>query len=482
MDGRRWRVGAVALVLCGCGDNLTSLRISVAAETIEVRGTADVEVTVHREYGYDGPVHVSVSNPPDGLSGSVVVEPGQRVGVLTLESDQDPLAYQGRAFVELQAIAGDGSDHSDSAKLELFIAGPPGTRDLTFNGGRGSFFPANQVEAQGDQILIASGGRIVRLEAGRPDPSFGAEGSVLLEAPGYLGLLAVHDDDTIYLSAHIAGGIDSVGRLDSNGGLDTSFGASGFVAFPLEAQIRVLEPSDSGVFVGGVQFEYAEEATTILVSLDHQGDERAPPTVLENTLVRAARADERGLWLVGLRGYVPYVGGGDLWIGRFLPEGTIDTKFGAGTGEVVIPAVLVPSGRGIIPCGVLATGNGATVIGHSSLLVTVELDDSGALVGDGIRGREIELSSRYGCGVAVGREGHLYVTGTAHGDIGAWRLHEDFTPDGSFAHRSDERWRVPGWTAFPEIGFGHNRIYDAAVDSRNGLIGASDYGVYRFWP
>jgi uncharacterized delta-60 repeat protein len=144
---------------------------------------------------------------------------------------------------------------------------PDGTVDLSF-GTLGTAKTPDGKRFAGEGVAVQPDGRIVVLGAkeieynrwrvgfvrfladGRPDPTFGSGGEVLVEDGLSLVALAVQPDGAI-LAAGAQGG-PVVVRLSASGGPDLTFGVAGRSSFPASGGIRALALQPDGRIVVGM--------------------------------------------------------------------------------------------------------------------------------------------------------------------------------------------------------------------------------------
>ncbi len=264
---------------------------------------------------------------------------------------------------------------------------------LAVESAEGEPFELTGLAVDAEERIVAVGdsgspGRvaILRFRAdGTPDPDFGSgDGAVLtdfgippLPSPGFCSScpslqatgVAIDSTDRIvvggsamrsrFYCAEVAG---YVGRLDSSGALDSSFGDGGSAVYEIEsvhsADGLVLDSSGGALSYGWNGYCHGDASRPrILVNrLDSDGG----PNPAFGSQGQAPVSDfPRQIALDGAGRVVVLE---QKALQRLLPDGTIDRSFGRG-GRVTIP---VPGHWGGLTGLEVASGNGLIVTGHST--------------------------------------------------------------------------------------------------------------------
>lgn len=257
---------------------------------------------------------------------------------------------------------------------------------------------------------------VARAAPGDLDPTFGTAGSGserLFPNPEntLLGAVATQPDGKVVLAGGVEGNGVLVFRLLENGAFDPSFGGSGVVltgAMGINAGARAVAVQPDGKIV-------------------------------------IAGSTEVG----GKAGFL---------VGRFLPEGQLDTGFGGGDGSVAFPvgaknagvrALAIGAGGRILVAGEAENTSSNNVAGVAVLTATGEPDAS--FSADGITTLESTAGNDRGHGIAEAPGGDIVVAdengaGAGHG-FTVVKLLPDGTPDPAFGTAGFTQTPIPGSTA-----------------------------------
>lgn len=327
--------------------------LTVEQDVVRVRQGDEValEVEVSRSGGFQGAVQVGTTGLPDGVSAEPAVIDASGSSALLTISAQDDAPMAGPLDLTLTATSTDASPPvTDSASIDLYVAGPPGTFDTSFSfdgvvryfvGGEGeSEVPTGlAIDSQGRLWVAGSSqgamqpteGWILRfLEDGTVDSSFGTAGELRGfdrgEPESVVSALALREDEVFVLAAGANATTTTryIRALDSNGSVVDTFGIAGDAAVPSTIRELVLRSSGFLAYRG---------QPPQMIGLTSSGDLDASfqGPVATPTNFTAVTVDGEDRIVYG--GNNP---GGPFTVGRLLPDGSVDTSFGDG-GALTVP-------------------------------------------------------------------------------------------------------------------------------------------------
>ena len=366
---RGWIVLGCALGACGSvkggGDvdaGATGVDFSISTRPrldARVPDAAIVEVSLERRSGFEGEVVIELSGLPVGVTaGPVTIAAGADAAEVMLDtSGGEPGALSD------VTVTGAAGDVTREAGFELFLAGPTGSRDVTFGVEGVAASPTGLDQPIIGDVVALSDGRVLvggsaggnlfvvaYLPDGSIDSDFGAGGVVEIDASGSGvpstsgGELAVQSDGKIIVAGFgFAEGTQNrdvvLARLLPGGGLDSTFAGSGLVVHAYSD----LDVQEDAIAVGPGDV-IGMAGTRIVVS--GQDDRVAAGRF---TAAGAIDTDfDGGLASVqiGARSFgraVAFQSDGKLVIGassstllRFLTDGTLDATFGT-EGQLSLP-------------------------------------------------------------------------------------------------------------------------------------------------
>ncbi len=281
-----------------------------------------------------GSVHAVVArlNPDGSLDtsfgsqGFAVLSPQGSVSALAIQSDGSILAGLSDSTEALARLSADGQlDTSFGASGYVIDGAVRGVRSI-------DLLPAGK-------ILAGFVGGVLQLNAnGQPDTSFAPFGTFFDVQPGTQQLqnvvgVALSTNGQIYIAGNGSNGPTTL-RLNSDGSLDTSFAAGGYLTLPPDA----LDPT----------------ATTMIgaIALDSAG------RLLIGSYILPTRNTPGSDPLATVR--------------RFNSEGSLDTSFGT-AGAVALPTITAPITINFI----IFAHDGTPLVNANGILY--HLSDSGAL-------------------------------------------------------------------------------------------------------
>lgn len=328
-----------------------------------LQGTAaTVTVTVTRADGLTGPVAITATDLPPGVTAdALTIAADATSGTLTLRADATAAHSLPTAVSIVASLGGEEAE----AALTVTVYGPPGSLDTSFGGGRvripmgngDDYASALVVQPDGKLIL---GGRasehlgdfaLVRLDRdGTLDETFGTGGRVLTDFGGRADAihgLALQPDGKIVAvgtTSVVATGNDfAVARYDANGSLDTTFGTGGKVITAVGADsdtaYAVLIRADGRIIVGGdssrdpsvTGVDFALAGYTATGQLDAAfGADGITLTPIASSGGRDSIYAMAFQPLDGEARFVAVGGEGDFTIARYRWNGVLDTSFGDG--------------------------------------------------------------------------------------------------------------------------------------------------------
>lgn len=367
----------------GCGEVATSepppgttpdavepakLQVAAAISKLPIlQGTmATVEVTVTRLEGITGAVEITAVGLPDGVTADPLAIPaGATTGTLTLYAS----AMAPHSLPTQVAVRGVLGGAAATTDVTVTVYGPPGSLDTSFAGGRMILGPGDgddygrAVAVQADGKLVVAGRSaerrgdfaLIRVDRdGQLDPTFGDGGRVLTDIEGVnneIHAIAIQPDGKIV----VAGAVSFVGTGDDfalarylpDGSLDQSFGDRGIVTTPLgtdgDTAYALLIQPDGKIIAGG-----DSDRGDLSSGLDFALVRYLPNGALDTTfgargVVRTAIAPNGGrdsiyalaLQTVGGEQRILAAGGeGDFSIARYLPDGELDASFNFDSGTL----------------------------------------------------------------------------------------------------------------------------------------------------
>ncbi len=396
---------------------VASFDMAIAPARLMVRQgeSAQVEVTVTRQEGFDEPIAVSLDGLPGGVQADpVTVGAGETAGTVTISVEGD--SAQGAVDVD---VVGTAADLARTGQLRLVVAGPPGTLDRSFAAGgklahrvAGGDTVGGRVVIQGDGKLIVAGfvfsqttqsqqAIALRLNAdGTVDASFGSAG---VASPG-LGQASTHEMVRISREGRIlAGGSlkqDDVTRLalvayTPEGDVDVDFGSAGSRTMEAVGSVfgiaEVLQQADGDLLTVGVTGDEKGSAVLQVARFGRDGQPDATYDVSEALLQPATALLDREERLVvaGEKSGPEF----PSFIARYLADGTLDSTFGEGGVaegnlspdlEGTTGLVEVEGGR-LVATGFLRTADGAVLTAaryNTDGVLDLTFGDGGTLVTD----------------------------------------------------------------------------------------------------
>lgn len=359
-----------------------------------------LRVNVERLNGFAGPVQLSLSGLPAGVSAApVTVAAGAPFAEFTIAA-QAAAAHTLPTTVQLTASAAFGARTAvATGPLTLTVRGVPGAVDTSFGGGAQvtqvatSEDYAHAVAVQADGKVLTAGttaisaGTVVALTRhgrdGGLDPAFGNGGKVVTQV-GARGdsarAIAVQADGKIVVAGWTdATGVDAnflVLRYRADGTLDPAFADGGRFILPIGAgngtdrAFAVAIQDDGKIVVGGTTL-----TSTSITGQDFALIRLNTDGTLDNgfgqggKVVTPMTANSGGdivyalaLPVIDGQQRILAVGGeGDFHAARYLPNGSLDASFGSG-GKVVglfgrnigaaRSVALLPGGRMVLAGGI----------------------------------------------------------------------------------------------------------------------------------
>ncbi len=214
--------------------------IEVASKLRVIQGSPSRMPVKLTRAGTPGPVELSVSGLPAGVTSRVVTAAADQTEVdIVIEASSD--SVQGTPADAV--VTAKTSGHTATATIKLRITGAPGTPDLSFgNGGVVSVQPpgieqpssatvrALAVTETGQAIVVYDWSTVVKFDAkGALDVGFGISGRIasgpVVGCPDHRPCLFIQPDSKILLLNQERG----AGRFWADGGVDLSFGTDGAI-------------------------------------------------------------------------------------------------------------------------------------------------------------------------------------------------------------------------------------------------------------
>ena len=256
-----------------------ALTVVVAVPSVSLlpSTTVTIEVTVERKDGFAGPVKLSASKLPGGVTAEpVTVTQDQTAGTLTLIANATPV--HGVGAIEISAAALDGTVGA-KADVELVVRGAPGTLDTSF-ASTGivadlSILAADGVFLKDGRIVVAGSttaesgyaddyGAVRLTPDGKVDPTF-AENGVFRTTLGVpevgaqsVAKALIDEDEKISIVGQAADADAKlrfgIVRIDKDGTLDSLLGKSG--VGPITGAARGGGNVGSNTFLMGFAAEF----------------------------------------------------------------------------------------------------------------------------------------------------------------------------------------------------------------------------------
>ncbi len=417
-------------------------------------GSADVDVTIERETGFEDAVVVEVADLPGGVTATALtIAAGESAGTVTLSAAANSI--QGALDV---AVTGTAGDVVESASTRLLVAGEPGTLDLSFaeagklvtRAGR-AFVSGRGMALQPDGKIIATGSGAneavtVRLtEDGALDDSFGEGGVVATNLGSNCGGLVVTlpNPDRILVSGW---GQGTMGMTDmalfaytAAGEPDDDFGIGGTVLSDFGGdfgEVHQLLVRDEGallaigaLFPGGLRV-----ARYTSTGVRDETFNIVEPTLLPDT----ALLDAEGRIVIG--GSVSNATS-DFGIARYLASGAPDADFSGGLVSTSFTADSADQVHGLLALAddkLLLVGTTTTPDGK--VLALARFDGAGVLDGTfGAGGHvttAIPMDSQAPNAAVQDADGRILIAGFTRPPATRFpavaRLAPDGTPDPTF--------------------------------------------------
>jgi uncharacterized delta-60 repeat protein len=242
-----------------------------------------------------------------------------------------------------------------------------GIFSFQLNGNDGNSCIANAVALQSDGKIVAAGqlgdqSGLIRLNPnGTLDTSFGNGGVVVTRIGGDIeqvfGGLAIQSDGKIVVVATAVPQGEQVARFNTDGSLDTTFGAAGVANLPLNGDLLALQ-SDGKIIVAGQGPAFPSAS---LARLNSNG--QLDPTFGSGGFAPLQGFGSRAIALQSDGKILVASGGASL--GRYNQDGSVDKTFGifGQAASIALPsAIAVQSDGKILAAGadtskVSATGN-----------------------------------------------------------------------------------------------------------------------------
>jgi uncharacterized delta-60 repeat protein len=324
-----------------------------------VQGMSEPATVTLTRTGYTGAVTLEVTGLPAGVTADpLTIGAGADTGTLVLRSSAAAvLGSSGMA-----TVTGAGDSSMQTAMLQVYVQGPHGALDTTFNTTGKVIVPLGAVAGNdgGHGVAILPSGKII-VVGGGTNNSVNFAGAIALTAEGQLDTTmftggkhvgaytpGTSTSDHFYAVAvqpdgkFVAGGYAGVlgqshfflvARFTSLGVLDTSFGvsSSGFNSTDFDtaagddakAYALALKP-DGSVVLGGFYYAGAGYNTTARYSSSGALVGRLPNPPGGYQAALASRSDGSVLAIGGT--------GAAIAITRYTAGDTLDASFGSGTG------------------------------------------------------------------------------------------------------------------------------------------------------
>jgi uncharacterized delta-60 repeat protein len=451
-----------------------TLTLSTDKQLVIQGATATVTATVQRAAGFDGPVTVTLSGLPDGVTAAQAIVAGGATSVPIVLS---AAAAAPHSLPTGATATGTSGTKTATKPLTVTVGGAPGSMDTSFNGGAQltsvaegeDYAIALAVQADGKVITVgrttttAGGADIAitrHLRDGTLDTAFGDGGRVVTAVADERGsdeaaAVAVQADGKIVVGGYTTGAGNNrdflLVRYLPDGTLDAAFGTGGKVvtaigddtdqvhALALQADGKIVA-GGTAAFTGTTGLDFALARYTAAGTLDADFG-----TGGKVTTSFAGNATERvyalALQPVGNETRIVAVGGEGRFIAaRYTAAGQLDGTFGNG-GRV---HTLFTSVIGAANAVATAADGKLVVAGHiGNDLAMVQLDMNGALdAGFGTGGKVVAPLSagNWDQATSIVRQaggklllgGWVYDGVTSNGDFALLRYGADGTPDPTF--------------------------------------------------
>ncbi|HEY1684074.1 MAG TPA: hypothetical protein VGG19_04880 [Tepidisphaeraceae bacterium] len=225
IDASEWDLGYAVLVMPN-GDILVGGRARVSGSVQSLMAMLNPDGSLDSSFGSDGVQITNLSSGYNVILG-LALQPDGKI-VATCYADNYPNDDVGliRFNTDGSLDSSFGSDGIASTPLEDW----DGSVDVTVLPD-GSILTCGQVGGYMTVLKFASDGT--------PDDSFGTDGVASLGVAGGLNNMVVLSDGTIVLGGQEGGDNLAIAELNSDGSLNTDFGAEGFVSMELDGNSAV---------------------------------------------------------------------------------------------------------------------------------------------------------------------------------------------------------------------------------------------------
>jgi uncharacterized delta-60 repeat protein len=278
----------------------------------------------------------------DSTFGSGGIVTTAKVGTTTITGGTEQVG----AGVRQAALQADGKIVAVGVGRYLVRYNSNGSIDTTF-GAKGlvtvpSGFSVNSVLIQpGNGDIVVGGGYqsgfalLAYTPKGNLDSSFGNRGEVETPAAaGGIGFLALESGDIV------AGGGGTLARYTLGGSLDTTFGSGGIVTSPVGISSLLVQPNGQIVAVGNESSNNGENVVWALARYNVDGSldssfgsggivTSSPSGMGGGGDMADGSALQANVQIVVVGWNAPF-GNGNLELGVYNPNGSLDTSFGSG--------------------------------------------------------------------------------------------------------------------------------------------------------
>lgn len=517
---------ALALLWCACGSVADKVpdggpptgdfTLAVSPTVRLVQGMTEPATVTLTRNGYTGAVTVNVTGLPTGVTADpLTIGDGADTGTLVLRS----AATSELGASAMATVTGEGGGVSPTAMVEVYVQGPHGSLDTTFNTTGKVIVPLGTAVGndQGHGVTILPSGKII-VVGGGTNASVNFAGAIALTPDGQLDttmftggkhigaytpgsstadhfFAAAVQPDGKFIAAGYAGILGSshfflVARFTSLGVLDTTFGVgnTGFnsadfdtgAADDAKAYGAAIKP-DGSVVLGGFYASTAGFSTTARYSSSGALVGRLPNPPGGYQAAVAARSDGGVIAVGGV--------GAAISITRYTATDTLDASFGNGTGATT--AVLrnagsdVPGSVMVLPDNKFYVG-AYTNTGTNYEAAVARFTEAGVLdttfggTGYVTTPTNNTLSDKV-FGTALQADGSVILAYTLRGTTNdfAWiRVRPDGTID-----------PVPN-VVTTDFGSGSDVVSAVAIQPDGRIVvagtvtanGRSNFGVARYWP
>lgn len=377
--------------------------------------------------------------------------------------------------------------NSASAQSCTPVSTAPGSLDTCFGSGgkvtsslggtTGSWAVDVALQTDGRIVVLTNGFQVLRYRAdGLIDSTFGAGGVAtisFIKSGGQTGAyaLAIQPDDKIIVAGYATFSGNAVGfavgRFNSNGSIDTSFGSAGKVLFNFQKNVSAVArgvtiQSNSYIVVAGdSDTVFALARLTPTGAFDPGFNGTGKVTVSTSSFTTATGgAYDVAIQRITVGGIVQekvvaagirpsdYFGNRDIAVLRFNPNGSLDTSFGTG-GKVFTDfsgysdqakAVVIDANNNIVVAGHMHVDSTLDSIRFALVRYTEngQLDTSFGSAGKVTAGVIGYRSFFDGHCLAIQSDGRIVASGkvemgsTNNGDFAVARFNTDGTLDASF--------------------------------------------------